>query len=167
MDGTSNGDFLDVVLSLKANSLKEFIVFSDNWIFDYTDFFQEHKTIKRVVMTGEMHYPDALKSLQLTHLCLYTDNKKFRRVAIESQPMLKHLNFHLEDDPYYSWCDDYTRSRVADKEFGIICRLSQLETLRLDIGKLSLDVVAGIKNLNILEELVLKVIGGDDSVALF
>lgn len=148
-------NFEDILSRIEAKSLKEFTVLSDNWLFDFTKFFKCHKTIKHVTMTT--------KHLQLTHLRIIGNEIVFRRNVIKHQPNLKHLSFLLDDDPYFTWSDDYTRSNVNDEDFTLICSLAKLETLRLTIGKLLPDVVAEIANLQNLNELVLKVIGGSDT----
>lgn len=153
----------ELLCMIKAVALKEFTAFSDNWLIDYTEFFTCNQTIKSVTLSGDMAHSRAFERLQLTHLRIFTDDIVFRRNVIKNQSMLQQLIFLLEDDPVISWCDDNTQSRIDDADFAIICGLTRLETLRIEIGKISPDVVADIRNLQHLKELVVKAVGGDDS----
>lgn len=154
-------NFMDIFLRVKANSLKEFTAFSDNFL-NFEKVFNCNKNIKHLTMTGDVAYPNATKHLHLTHLRIFTDDPIFRQGVIEHQRSVKYLSFLLEDDPYKIWSDVVIISNVKDEEFSLICSLAKLETLRIQIGRLLPDVFAGIENLKNLNELTMKAVGEDE-----
>lgn len=158
---------MEIMLRLvKASSLEDVHVHIHNDdVFDFTPFFMVHKTIKRVTMSGQLQHGNAFKQLELTNLQIYNDgNDFFLRDVIGHQPKLKYLNLLFHDELPYGLDeeDDDPKPIVNDELFKVICTLTELETLKIGIGQLSSDAIAGIVNLVNLKELVLKPVGSND-----
>lgn len=81
-----------IILRMHASSLEEFRVL-DGIDCDFTQFFENHKTIKRVTMYQAPAQPKAFDHLQLTHLQIYNcSNCSHLRDIIAHQPKLQYLN---------------------------------------------------------------------------
>ncbi|KAJ6648679.1 hypothetical protein Bhyg_03910 [Pseudolycoriella hygida] len=168
-------DPADIILCvLEAPLLEAFYVQGYNEMLDFAEFFQRHKTIKNIAMSiaGILPNPQAFEHLQLSGLQFYFDSNlrgKFPMPhdVIARQPMLKYLNllFDQNDVPYEQYAFDefdVTRVTVNDETFTAVCRLTELESLKIVLYKVQPNTIEKIARLTKLKELVLIAIAEDD-----
>ncbi|KAJ6648675.1 hypothetical protein Bhyg_03906 [Pseudolycoriella hygida] len=136
-------DPADIILCvLEAPLLEVFNVQGNYEELDFAEFFQRHKTIKNIAMyiAGTLPNPPAFEHLQLSGLQFYFDGNfrgKFPMPhdVIARQPMLKYLNLLSDqnDVPYeeYYFDGDDTKVTVNDETFTAVCRLTELESLKI------------------------------------
>lgn len=155
---------MGIVTCLESNSLNEFH-FHGNNRYDFTQFFQRHMHIKNVTLSGKLRHSKGYEHLQLTHLQIYNCKNEFLREMIVHQPRLQHLELLFEKDlsskvpnERKRWPDDtFTYQLTIDDDvFQAICVLTQLETLSIQIGRLTANVIANISKLVNLKKLVVK-----------
>lgn len=124
---------VDIILCVKATLLEEFYVYVPTEdVLDFTQFFNNNKTIKHFAMFGQLQHPHAFKHLQLSKLKISNDgNVAILRDVIAHQPKLKYLNLlpdqEVDDEWYWEYEQAYRKIRVNDEIFTAICNLKELK----------------------------------------
>lgn len=149
-------------MCVQSNLLEEFHFHGKN-IYDFTPFFERHRTIKKVTLSGKLRHSIGCEHLQLTHLCVYNSKNDFLCEMIAHQPGLKHLELMYRKDlvraiPFERRPDDSScyQLTVDYDVFQTICDLTRSETLSIQIGRLTATVVTNSSKLINLKKLVVK-----------